>query len=151
MQTEMSPLAVIFFGVHAVGFPILLGIILFNKENTKLMQEDQVLRAKGIGSTRAENPNAYEDRKKYSKLYYRFKPDQHYWMIIIIARKFFIGSSALLFRTNATFQLCMILLVMFAGYALQVKHQPYMSMSEIDWVVAQAKARALLDSTASVR
>ena len=39
---------------------------------------------------------------------------------------------------------------MFGGYALQVKHQPYMSMNERDWVVAQAEARALLDNTASV-
>jgi hypothetical protein len=67
-------------------------------------------------------------------------------MVIIIFRKFMIAVSALLFRSNATFQLCMILLVMFGGYAMQVRHMPYMSMSERDFVVDQAEARALLDN-----
>ena len=94
MQTQMMPLALIFFGIYGVGFPILVSLILFSKENTKLMREDQVLRAKGTGDTRATNPNAYAIRKKYSKLYYRFKPDHHYWMLLIIARKFLIAGEA---------------------------------------------------------
>ncbi|GMH50625.1 hypothetical protein TL16_g00827 [Triparma laevis f. inornata] len=149
MQTQMLPFALGFFSLYGVGFPVMMALILFNQTNAKLMKEDQVLRAKGTGYTRQTNPNSYETRVKYSKLYYRFKPDQHYWLLVIVGRKFMIAISALLFRTNATFQLCMILLVMFGGYALQVKHQPYMSMSERDWVVAQAEARALLDGTAN--
>jgi len=150
MQTRMYPLAIGFFFFYSVGYPVVLGLILIPGGNASKAKEDQVLRARGLGDTREENRNCYEFRKKYSKLYYKFKPDQHYWMLIIVARKFSISVSALLFRANATFQLCMILLVMFAGYALQVRHQPYMSMSERDWVVAQDEARMLLENEGEV-
>ena len=53
----------------------------------------------------------------------------------IIARKFAIAFTALMFNRNPGFQLSVALLVMFCSYALQVKHTPYMSMSEREEVL----------------
>ena len=39
----------------------------------ELAKEDQFLRAMNAGWTRADNPNSYDFRKRYHKLYYHFK------------------------------------------------------------------------------
>ena len=62
-------------------------------------------------------------------------PDKWYWIMAIIARKFAIAFTALMFNRNPGFQLSVALLVMFCSYALQVKHTPYMSMSEREEVL----------------
>jgi len=95
-----------------------------------LIQEDQLLRAMNLGDTRATNPIAYDVRKKYHKLYYHFKPGKTYWMLIVLCRKFWIAAAALLFRSNPTFQMSFILLVLFICYVLQVQHRPFMSTME---------------------
>ena len=54
-------------------------------------------------------------------------------------RKLTIVSAALIFRTNPTFQLCVILLIMFGAYVCQTKYQPWMSNMEKAEVVEQHK------------
>ena len=54
-------------------------------------------------------------------------------------RKLLIVVCALIFRENSTFQLTVVLMVMFWGYAMQQKYQPYMSTSERPEVVRQFK------------
>lgn len=97
-----------------------------------------------------------------------FKPVYYYWIIFIIARKFLIAYvraatrvkslppahttespslhtrrfTSLMFRSNPSFQMAVALLVMFSAYALQVKHNPYMSMVEMEAVIADHKVRA---------
>ena len=58
----------------------------------------------GTGETRLTNPHCYDFRKRYSKLYYQFKPDQYYWILVVISRKFLIAVTSLLFRKNTSFQ-----------------------------------------------
>lgn len=58
----------------------------------------------GTGENRLTNPHCYDFRKKFSKLYYQFKPDQYYWILCVISRKFTIAIASLLFRKNTSFQ-----------------------------------------------
>ena len=92
-------------------------------KNRLLVQEDQLLRAQNTGKTRTSNPNAYEFRKRYHKLYYQFKPHHYYWILVIIARKFMIAGklnascssslplfdSCLVFRLSGSVSLSLVL------------------------------------------
>ena len=61
-------------------------------------------------------------------------------MVVIIARKFSIAFTQIMFRGNPTFQLSIALLVMFLAYVAQVECRPYMSNSEMREVVEEAIA-----------
>jgi len=135
LQQELTGPAIFFFILYGIGYPAVVGYILFKPDNTQMIKEDQLLRAMGKGESRATNPNCYEFRKRYSRLYYEFKPQFWFWKLLILGRKLGIVTFALIFRTNPTFQMCMILLVIFSAYALQVRHIPYMSMKERDEVL----------------
>ena len=63
-------------------------------------------------------------RKRYHRLYYHFRPDRYYWILLIVGRKAGIAFTALMFNKNAAFQLSVALLVMFIAYALQVCPHP---------------------------
>ena len=140
LQLRLLPFALIALLVYSVGYPVT--VFYFLHKNRELIMEDQLLRAKGMGDTRLENTHAYEVRKKFHKLYYHFRPDKWYWIMCVLARKFGIAFTALMFNKNPAFQLSMALLVMFISYAAQVKHTPYMSMSERDEVLRAHKAAA---------
>jgi hypothetical protein len=127
-QMMLLPWSIIFFFLYTVGYPAFCGLIIFS--NVKKIKEDQMLRARNTGQTRATNPACHEFRKRYKELYYRYKPHHYYWMLLILCRKFLMAFTGLMFRKTPSFQLAIALLVMFAAYALQVRHQPYMSESE---------------------
>ena len=128
VQQSLAPPAIIFLIVYSAGFPFLLGLILY--KNRLLVKEDQYLRAAGIGDSRPTNPNAYDIRKRYHKIYYHFKPEHYYWILAIINRKFWVAFSALMFRGNPAFQLSIVLLVLFVSFVSQVLNRPYMSSGE---------------------
>jgi hypothetical protein len=79
-----------------------------------------------------------------ARLYYHFRPEQWYWILIILGRKFLIAITALMFNKNPAFQMAIALLVLFVAYALQVRFSPYMSMSERATVLMEHKRKALL-------
>ncbi len=58
----------------------------------------------GRGSTRLENPNCYGLRKMFHKMYYHFRPDYWYWIVVILGRKLMIAITALMFAKNPAFQ-----------------------------------------------
>jgi len=134
----LLPWAIIFFCAYTLGYPGIVAFILFR--NAERVKEDQLLRANNTGDDRGSNPNCYDFRKRFSRLYFHFKPHHYYWILIILGRKFLIACSALIFRKTPVFLLAFILLVLFVSYALQVRHQPYMSMSERPSVVAKYEA-----------
>merc|ERR1711968_116201 len=73
LHQRLLPLAVFFFLFYSIGYPAVVGYILYRgRESAK---EDQLLRANNTGHTRKTNPNCYDFRKRYHKLYYNFKPD----------------------------------------------------------------------------
>jgi hypothetical protein len=139
LQMTLVPWAIVLFCVYSLGYPFLIFVIL--RKNKDLMKEDQLLRAKEMGDDRVSNPNAYDIRKKYHKLYYHFKPGKTYWITYVIARKFGIAVSALLFRDNPSFQMSMILLVLFGAYILQVQNRPFMSSADREEVLAHHRAK----------
>jgi hypothetical protein len=79
-----------------------------------------------------------------TRLYYHFRPEQWYWILVILGRKFLIAITALMFNKNPAFQMAVALLVLFIAYALQVRYSPYMSMSERLTVLMEHKRKALL-------
>ncbi|GMH47860.1 hypothetical protein TrRE_jg8833, partial [Triparma retinervis] len=109
------------------------------KEMARKCRQDQILRAQDLGFTRKTNPHCYEHRLRYSKLYYYYKPNCWYWTLVVLLRKFMIATISLMFRANATFQMCMIVLTIFISSVFQVKWQPFMSMSERDDVLKEHK------------
>jgi hypothetical protein len=73
-QLTLMPWAIISCVVYIAGYPLaVLWVIWRHRE---LIMEDQLLRAKGVGDDRLTNPNAYQIRKRYSRLYYQFKPGE---------------------------------------------------------------------------
>lgn len=53
-------------------------------------------------------------------MYYHFRPDYWYWIVVILSRKLLIAITALMFAKNPAFQMAVALLVLFICYALQV-------------------------------
>jgi hypothetical protein len=138
VHQTLLPWAIIFFCAYTLGYPAVVALILF--KNQERVKEDQLLRANNTGDSRDTNPNCHDFRKRYSRLYFHFKPHHFYWILIILARKFLIATASLVFRKTPVFLLAFILLIIFVAYALQVRHQPYMSMSERPAVVAKYEA-----------
>jgi len=125
----LFPLALCTLVLYVLAYPALVFYILNkNKDSVKI---DQLLRAKGLGDTRFESTNAaYDTRKSFSKLYYQFKPGKWYWQPVIVARKFMIAVTSLFFRGTPSFQMALIVALLFFSFAAQVKQRPYMSSSE---------------------
>jgi hypothetical protein len=144
MQTRLLPFAIFFFLLYSVGYPAFVACVLLKPANRAKVVEDMLLAAQGLGNNRTENPRCYEFRKRYSRLYEHWRPEFWFWILVIMARKFLLSFSALMFRNNPTFQMCVILLVMFGAYALQVRFRPYMSEPEKEEVLRRARDQPIL-------
>ena len=66
-------------------------------------------------------PSVNDDSPFVCRLYYHFRPDYWFWIIIILVRKFMIALTSLMFNRNPAFQMAMALLTLFICYALQVR------------------------------
>jgi len=102
-----------------------------------LGQTLEYLRCLGTGSKKETNKAYFNFRSKYATLYFKFKPKHYYWILLIVLRKLCIVSFTVLFHVNATMQLSMILLVVFLGYTMQVKHNPYLSRADYEDIVGE--------------
>jgi hypothetical protein len=78
----------------------------------------------------------------YGRSYYQFKPEYNLWILAIVARKFAIAVTAVVFNLSVNFQMAACLLIMFLAYAAQVQNRPYMSPSECVTVIAAHEAAA---------
>ena len=135
VQGELAPYAVTFFVLYTLGYPALVAALLLKPSNAEKCINDQYLRCMGTGSRKETNKAHYNFRSKYATLYFKFKPQYHYWLLVIIARKLLIVTFTLVFHINATMQLSMILLVVFISYTLQVKYNPYLSRTDYEEIV----------------
>lgn len=126
--------------LYVIGFPAFAVWLLFR--NRHLIKEDQILRAMWLGHSRKTNPNAYTLRKRYGRLYYLFKPSFYFWIVVIIARKLMLATTALMFRANPTFQMSVALLVCFFAFAAQVRWQPYICAVEYAGVLKEHELKA---------
>jgi hypothetical protein len=142
IQLGLQLPAIITILVMTVGFPV--GLFLLLRSKKKLIKEDQLLRAAGIGDTEETSSNklVYSTRLSYHKVYYHFLPGKTYWITYIIIRKGAIAAAALAFRANPGFQLATVVLILFIAYVMQVKHRPYMSTSQRKEALAQHALKA---------
>jgi hypothetical protein len=138
-QQTLVPYAVVALIVYTIGFPLFVAFVIFrNKENILI---DQVHRAERTlpHILKDENMEIWHFRKSFYILYYQYKPEYYWWIMVILARKACISIAALIFRKNTIFQLCMILLVMFVSYSMQVRFRPFMSQDSYEEVVQKNK------------
>lgn len=117
---------------YVCGFPA--WTLWFNNQHKEKIMEDQLLRAFDKGATRRDNPNLFQFRRAYNKLYYLFKPEYNTWITIIIIRKLALAGTGLMFRSNPSFQLAISLLITFFSFVLQVRFRPFLCEPENDSV-----------------
>jgi len=135
LQESLVAPAIVFLAVYTFGFPMYVAFIVFRHRES--IREDQYLRANQLGDRRETNPRAYNVRKRYQLMYMHFKPKYSFWMLCILARKFGVAFASLMFRGNPSFQLAVILVVLFISFTLQVNLRPYMSPGEFPVVVKE--------------
>jgi len=145
-QQTLVPWAIIFVMGYSVGFPAFVAFIIFRNQNNITI--DQVNRAERTlpHIMKDENQDVWHFRKSFYILYYQYKPEYYWWIMVVLARKACISIAALIFRKNTIFQLCVILLVMFCAYAMQVRHQPFMAVENYEDVIEKYKKLTRRDS-----
>eukprot|EP00947_MAST-08B_sp_MAST-8B-sp1_P003749 g3749.t1 len=94
--------------------------------NKQVVKGDQVLRLLGVGSCREDNPKFYEFRKRYYKIYYRFKPRYYYYASVILMRKAVIVMITVFMYHNATLQAASALMLMFLSFSIHLRSKPYL-------------------------
>jgi hypothetical protein len=130
LQMQLLPYAVLGILFYTMGYPAILSMIMWR--NKIRIQRDQYLRSSGLGDKRDPTDlyNVYNIRKRYSALYYQFKPRCYYWTVVIIARKFSIAAINLMLRSDVDYMLAASLLVMFCSFSLQLLNRPFMGPAE---------------------
>jgi len=140
-QVRLVPFAITFLVLYTFGYPAYIAITL--RRNALLVREDQYLRAYEVGYVRKTNPDCYDMRKRYSKLYYQFKPRYStFWILVLLMRKFWIAFAFILFRGNPSFQLAVVLLVLFTSIVFQVLWRPFLSTGDRPGIVRELDAMA---------
>jgi hypothetical protein len=124
IQTRLIGPAIVAF----VGYSLVLPIIAFTFlwKSRYAVKYDQLLRAQGLGDDRLSNPRFYGFRKRYQKLYGSFKPSNYLGELAIIWRKFSIAIASLFFRTTPSYQLAVVLLILFIAFSIHTGRQPYL-------------------------
>jgi hypothetical protein len=128
-HVKLLPMAIAGVSVYCFGFPIALSYVLYL--NRKGIEKDMELRATAQHYKRRQAPS-YRMSIRFGRFYKYFRPSCRQWNVVIMLRKFFVASTALLFRSNPTFQLSVALMGMFAVFVLQVIKRPYWSVEEQD-------------------
>jgi hypothetical protein len=136
VQSGLVAYGVIGLIVYCIGFPIVLGFMLYT--NREAIDLDMEMRALHLTHQR-KKADHYPMTLRYARFYKYFKPDCKYWNIVIMGRKFFLAGTALLFRGNATFQLSIALLGMFVAFVLQIHYRPYWSVEEQQQLVKELR------------
>jgi hypothetical protein len=136
MQTALVPYAVIGLLVYCIGFPMAIGFLMWRNR----ADIDKMLRALHLTHQRKKDAH-FPMTLRYRRFYNYFKPSCKYWNLVIMARKFFLASTSLLFHRNPTFQLSIALLGMFCAFVLQILYRPYWSVEEQLELVKKVRQR----------
>jgi hypothetical protein len=126
---KLLPVALVSVAVYCIGFPICLSIVLH--ANRVGIEKDMEMRATAQHYKRRKAPS-YPMSIRFGRFYKYFRPSCRQWNVVIMFRKFFIASTALLFRSNPTFQLSIALMGMFGVFVVQMVKRPYWSVEEQD-------------------
>ena len=141
LQQRLAQPAWLFLIFYVAGFPLGIGWLFY--KNRQIIKHDQLLRARMRGDT-SFSSEYYQFRRRYSRLYYQFQPEYFYWILVLIARKFFICLIGVLFRSAPTFQLAFAIVIIFAAFVLQVYHEPYMDVKEAGEIVHKQTQQEIL-------
>ncbi|CAM9121661.1 unnamed protein product, partial [Ectocarpus fasciculatus] len=133
MQQELEPWAVLTAVVYGVGFPLIIGTCLRRYRQTAA--SDQLMKAARRKCRDTTDRGVTVFRLLFRRVYSDFKPDKYYWSLVILAKKFVLSVSAVVFRENTVFLLAVYLLILFVSYYGQVKFSPYMPVSEYESVL----------------
>jgi hypothetical protein len=128
-HSEMLPWAVFGLVMYCILFPVLLFLVLWGNERG--IERDMEMRATHDHYQRKESA-FYPMSIRYGRFYKYFRPSCRQWNVVIMFRKFYIASTALLFRENPTFQLSIALMGLFGIFVAQVVFRPYWSVEEQD-------------------
>ena len=72
VHMTLLPFAIAALAVYLIGFPAFCAYKLLR--NRLVVQEDQLLRAMRIGTTKSTNPRGFGFRRRFQRLYYNFRP-----------------------------------------------------------------------------
>ncbi|KAH8073734.1 calcium ion binding protein [Aureococcus anophagefferens] len=130
-QAKLYPVAIIFCFVYIAGYPALLYFMLRGGGTRALIFDDQLLRASGKGG-HEEGLSPYLERVAHARtslglLYYRFIPSMPYWIVVVVLRKACLAFTTIMFHSSASFQLAVLLLILFCSLVLQMRNLPYSS------------------------
>ncbi|KAA0171764.1 hypothetical protein FNF28_00400 [Cafeteria roenbergensis] len=145
-ETLMFP-ALIALGAYTIGFPVFCFFITCTGGRKHVIMLDQLLRCYGVGysatrtMTKAQQ-RAFEFRKAFNRLYYAFRPEFYFWILVLLARKFLVAMASLMFADAPDFQMAFVLLVLFVSYTMQVYFRPYLGRDEFSKVATSWKAAA---------
>lgn len=71
-----------------------------------------------------------------------FKPNYFWWSMTVLARKFLIATTAVMFSSDVAFQMAACLLILFLAYVLQTRFNPFMSYNDYELVILQNETAA---------
>ena len=110
--------------VYGLGIPMFFGTLIYMYGAR--MKVDQALRIRNLAGSRDTNP-FYDMSKRYRRLYFKFKPEYHFWILLILARKFLIVASTFVLQRRPVMAATVITVVLFGSVMLQMLNNPYRS------------------------
>ena len=138
-QLEMVGWAVLAIILVTVGFPLAVAFIA--RKNKWQMVADQIILAHGKAYRKENNPECYTVRTRYRVLYHHFHPHATWWMVVLIVRKSAIATLQLLLRSNPTFMITSVLLVLFLVFNAHTHFNPFMSPADFSKAVSIFKRK----------
>jgi hypothetical protein len=90
VHLKLIPFSLVSFFAYGFGFPAFVFFKLYR--NRRVVEYDQLLLALDTGNTKETNPH-YGFRIKYHRLYYLFRPNRYYWVVVVLFRKIRFTSS----------------------------------------------------------
>ena len=131
MQQRLVPYAAVFVCLYVAGYPVLLYVLTTRPATMQKIIDDQLLRVQGRGGYE-EGLTSYLEEVSFTRsalglLYYRFKPEMPFWILVVVLRKCAMACITVLFHQSSIFQLAMLTLVLFISLVLQMRNLPYIS------------------------
>jgi hypothetical protein len=145
LQSRLIAPAIIVLTFYCVGFP--MAIFFIYKANRKKIFADQMLRARGTGNSRLNNPH-FAFRQGLGKLYYMYKPSYYWWIQPILGRKFLLIAIGAFLRDNPSMQMAIALIIIFACFTAHIHVLPYLGPKEkMDIVAADYTHQIMMTSS----
>jgi hypothetical protein len=139
MQQELEPFAYLSLLGFSIGYPLLVAVCLYYYRSVAVL--DQLRKASQQGED-AFNDCVYSSKTfldVFRRSFQQYKPQYCMWILVILARKFLLSVSAVIFRENSIFLISFYLFVLFTAYALHLRCMPYMGTADYDSIVEDSQ------------